>query len=385
MCVIIIKQKKNQTVDVDTLENAGTINPDGLGVVWLDDYSISYHKSTEWKVLDTDRPYIAHFRYATKGKVGRSNTHPFQCGPAKHEFLMHNGTIMGMGNAETCDSKMLAEHIGKSPRHTWEQALAEYDSRFVTINVNRRSFQVYNKHLWSKKNGVWYSKDHVVQDNYVAVYGTLKKGNSNYYHYLSDSKHVGTGKTKDKYPLVVSGLPYLLERKGVGHNVVVDVFKVSDSQLEKLDKLEGHPNWYIRKQVDCVIGDTVEKCWIYFNPTAIDTKEYIESYEQKPYQSYSTYGTYGSYGYTKKSNNDWWGTKPIHTPKKSIGIVDDDWDWGVLDDAPVTAKVKGTVDKDAYCLYCYRNVSKVTDGWTSHYCTTCDTFLYKDEIIFDTF
>lgn len=383
MCVIIIKQKKTQRVGTDTLKRAGTINPDGLGIVWLDDFSITYHKSKDWQVLDTQRPYIAHFRYATKGKVGKSNTHPFQCGQVKHEFLMHNGTIMGLGSEEVCDSRMLAEEIGKTPRHTWEQALAEYDSRFVTINTQKRSFQVYNKHLWSKKDGVWYSKDSVLHDNYVAVYGTLKKGNSNYYSYLGDSTFVGSGKTKDKYPLVVSGLPFLLERKGEGHNVKVDVFKVSDSQLQRLDKLEGHPNWYIRKEVECVVGDTVEKCWIYFNPTAQDTKNYVESYEQYKSYGYNPYkGSSAGYG---SHNNDWWGGV-VHTPKKSkSSIVDDDWDWGIVDEAPAKSRTAGVIDKDAYCIYCYRNVSKVQDGWTSHYCTSCDTFLYKDEIIFDTF
>ena len=96
---------------------------------------------------------------------------------------------------------------------------------------------------WIKKDGVWYSKGNVLQDNLIAVYGTLKKGFGNYYTYLTSSKHLGNGKTKDKYPLVVDGLPYLFEKKGEGYNVKVDVFKVSDANLKNIDMLEGHPRW----------------------------------------------------------------------------------------------------------------------------------------------
>jgi predicted glutamine amidotransferase len=99
MCVIIVKQQKQQT-PTDVIKTSARINPDGLGIVWLDTYEITYHKSSEYMVLDTTRPFIAHFRYATIGKVGRSNTHPFQCGPNSNEYLMMNGHIHGLGNTQ---------------------------------------------------------------------------------------------------------------------------------------------------------------------------------------------------------------------------------------------------------------------------------------------
>ena len=119
--------------------------------------------------------------------------------------------------------------------------MTKYECRFTTINTRTRTFQMYNKELWTKRGDVWYSKANVLQDNLVAVYGTLKKGYNNYYSYLTKSKFVGSGTTKDRYPLVVQGLPYMVNKKAVGHNVEVDVFKVSDGVLKRLDRLERHP------------------------------------------------------------------------------------------------------------------------------------------------
>ena len=73
MCVIIIKQKQNK-IAMQTLENASLVNPHGLGVTWLDTFKTDYFKSSEYAVLDTERPFIAHFRYATIGKVCKENT-----------------------------------------------------------------------------------------------------------------------------------------------------------------------------------------------------------------------------------------------------------------------------------------------------------------------
>ena len=236
MCVIIIKQK-GKRIPREVAKTSSEINPHGLGIIWLDTFEVSYHKSTAYSLLDTERPFIAHFRYATIGAVNRENTHPFRCGSNKQEWLMMNGTIKNLGDDKKSDSRVLAENLGEIPRHKWKQELEGYECRFVSVNTHSRTYQIYNKELWVQRDGVWYSKDNVLEDNLIAVYGTLKKGYNNYHSYLSTSKFVTNGETKDKYPLVVSGLPYLIEDCGVGHNVEVDVFKVSNSKLKQLDIL----------------------------------------------------------------------------------------------------------------------------------------------------
>jgi len=99
MCVIIIKQK-GKDVPSNVLKSSARMNPHGLGVVWLDAFNVSYHDSKDYKVLETNRPYIAHFRYATIGKICKENTHPFKCGVNKDELFMMNGTAKGYGNTE---------------------------------------------------------------------------------------------------------------------------------------------------------------------------------------------------------------------------------------------------------------------------------------------
>ena len=115
MCIIIVKSK-DKRVSPEILKNSSRINPHGLGVIFLDTNEVKYYQSKEWKVLDNDRPYIAHFRYATKGKINRANTHPFVCGSNTNELLMHNGTIAGYGTNDMCDSKQLANQLGAIAR-----------------------------------------------------------------------------------------------------------------------------------------------------------------------------------------------------------------------------------------------------------------------------
>lgn len=360
MCVIIIKEK-GKTLPSGVAKKSAKINPHGLGIVWLDNYEITYHKSSEYKKLETDRPFIAHFRYATIGVVGLSNTHPFQCGSSKHEYLMMNGTIQGLGNAQTCDSKVLANNIGELPRKEWKDLLGGYECRFVTINTKQKTYQVYNKELWTRKGGIWYSKDNVLEDNLVAVYGTLKVNNSNYYSYLYNANHLGSGKTLDKYPLIVKGLPYLIDEVGKGHNVEVDVFAVSDSKLAELDRLEGHPHWYERKQIKIRMKGKVLTCWVYFNIKEKITKSSVlhKSFVQQPYRPKPSY----------LGNTDWWGS-----------------DWGG------SGYKKSKMDKFEYsfasefdtknelpmCPECYHDLD--SDGHSNYYCFSCSSWFSKSDV-----
>lgn len=343
MCVIIVNNKGKQ-IDKEVVQNASRINPHGLGVVWLDSFEITYHKSKEYKVLlDSKRPYIAHFRYATVGKVGRSNTHPFVCGKQKDEYLMMNGTVVGIGNATDCDSKLLARALGEVSRPRWAKELSKYQCRFVTVNKRKRTFQIYNKELWAERDGVWYSKTNLFQHNYIAVYGTLKKGHGNYYSYLTDSKFVGHGVTADKYPLVVSGLPYLCEDKGVGHNVKVDVFRVSDDVLSQLDRLEGHPTWYKRSVIPVQVGNKTRECWVYFRQNfSHKGHELHEEYSYKPQVSTKNDSWFES---------DWWLTE--------------------------RKKTKKVVEKET-CIMCFSSLEG--DAYGNYYCHTCEDWYTENQI-----
>lgn len=360
MCVIIIKQA-GKKVPQEVAKTSSRINPHGLGVIWLDTFEVTYHKSAEYKVLFTERPFIAHFRYATIGAVNKENTHPFRCGNNKQEWLMMNGTIRGLGNVTKSDSRVLAENLGKIPRHKWKKELERYECRFVTVNTHSRTFQIYNKELWTQRDGVWYSKANVLEDNLVAVYGTLKKGYSNYNRYLTGSKHVGAGKTKEKYPLVIKGLPYLIDEGGKGYNVEVDVFKVSDPVLAELDRLEGHPNWYRRKQIPIVVKGKELTCWIYFNIREVSAGHLFHSkYVQEPIKSW--------YYEEEDERESKWATNKYQLSLLDF-IEDDelnDSEFDVLNETPV-------------CVECFHDLEH--DGFSNYYCSGCSGWFTEDEVL----
>lgn len=358
MCVIIIKQK-GMRIPEDVAKTSSQINPHGLGIVWLDTFEVTYHNSSEYKKLNTHRPFIAHFRYATIGAINRENTHPFVCGKNKNELLMMNGTIRELGNDKMCDSKVLAIQLGDKPRHTWKEELEAYDSRFVTINVHSKTFQIYNKYLWVQRDGVWYSKGNVLEEHYIAVYGTLKRNYSNYYNYLSQSKFVGSGLTKNKYPLIIKGLPYMVHEQGVGHNVDVDVFKVNDSTLDRLDTLEGHPQWYCRKQTDIVLKDRTIKCWVYFNNTnSYKGLELHSSYKQdsRGWEFWDKQDKIES----KKEKSKWY---EVEVDVEEVDEVDE---FSISNESPV-------------CVDCYHDV--VFDGFSNYHCSGCNGWFTEAEVI----
>jgi len=342
MCVIIVKQK-GQLLPKEVAKTSARVNPHGLGVIWMDTFEVTYHRSSEFKTLLTDRPFIAHFRYATVGKIGKANTHPFQCN--KHEWLMMNGTINGKGNAQESDSKVLARELGEKPRHTWKKELEQYDCRFVTVNTRNRTYQIYNKELWVERDGIWYSKANVLQEHLVAVYGTLKKGHGNYYRYLTESKFIGSGVTKDKYPLVIKGLPYMIEEKGKGNHVEVEVYRVDADTFSDLDALEGHPNWYKRKQITIRMSKGTEVvAWLYFNP-------HEKSAGHKLHKSYEL---------------------SSYAPRKQYTFFDEPQP--IVEDKEFSIEEEGPV-----CINCFHDLEY--DFYGNYYCKACGEWFTEGEVI----
>lgn len=101
----------------------------------------------------------------------------------------------------------------------------------------------------------------------IFAYGTLKKGFSNH-DILKRSKFIGTGFTTEKYSMYQDGIPYVVKEEAVS-NIQGEVYSVDSDILKILDRLERHPDWYCRKQVDVRMDSTGEViiAWLYFNPT----------------------------------------------------------------------------------------------------------------------
>ncbi len=174
---------------------------------------------------------------------------------------------------------------------------------------------------------------------------------------MRSSKYLGRGKTVDKYPLLIQGLPYLIEEKGVGHNVEIDIFKVDDSKLLDLDRLEGHPNWYRRKQVPIKLnsGKTVN-CWVYFNLKELPLGEQMhQRYTQQVYKP-STYTFRDQVECTQQMIWD------------DAFKVEDDFD--VLNESPM-------------CVNCYSDlvVDEHEISNSSYHCPQCNESFTEQEVV----
>lgn len=76
----------------------------------------------------------------------------------------------------------------------------------------------------------------------VFVYGTLKKGFGNHV-LLSESQCLGPDSLKNYSMFSLGYFPAI--RKGEG-TVYGEVYEVTPEQLQRLDRLEGHPTFYER-------------------------------------------------------------------------------------------------------------------------------------------
>ena len=365
MCVIIVKDS-GKVINEATLIASAAKNPDGLGILWLDNYKLEKIPSDEYDKLVTTRPFIAHFRFATVGKINLKNCHPFNID--KNNLLFQNGTVPGLGNKVKTDTQHLAEILSRTKNRDWESILEMTDCRYVVANVLDKTYKIYNPKMWHyDDDGILYSKSNVLDQTLIAVYGTLKLRGSNYYNFLLNSTHVGSGYTTDNYPLLIQGLPYLLNKKGKGFNVDVDVFLVDKNTLTDIDLLEGHPTWYKREVIPITLNDNhVVEAYIYFNDTESvqDTGEYHQSYEIVETKYNWKSNNYNS-GYSYYDTYDYYD----ENPSKSVAVVDNRLK---LDNDTLPIGCRTTKD---HCTKC--NDTLIYDEYEAfHWCYTCDDYVH---------
>ena len=317
MCLIIHKPYKKR-IPSDVLHRAKEINPHVFGVTYLDNGQTKRKLSYKGidKMLNTDRPLVAHFRYATVGKINLNNVHPFNVN--SRTVIYSNGTVDGFGNGHESDIAHIAKRVlPKLRKLDWKPFLELTDTRFCIVDT--KSLQVQRIGKWHLRNGVYYSKANCFHApisiqpyspknwsyadtakymgeawsdelHRIAVYGTLKSGFGNN-RLLSGATFIGSGRLQDQYPLQVSGLPYLYNDKGVGDYVEVEVYDVDDALLKRIDTLEQHPRWYKREQVLVDLDDwSKTTAWVYFldEPTPegvqfTDSYQGIDTAEADPY------------------------------------------------------------------------------------------------------
>jgi gamma-glutamylcyclotransferase (GGCT)/AIG2-like uncharacterized protein YtfP/predicted glutamine amidotransferase len=154
MCLIIYKPNHKSKIPSKYLSNAKRINPDGFGILYLDNGELI--KTLDYKSVDAlvnvERPFVAHFRYATQGKINKKNIHPAPCAIG-HVFS--NGTVP-LGCDKVSDTRVVAGYLESIPREHWATLLSMTDTRFVVVD---KELEVLTYGKWYDKKGVFYSKD----------------------------------------------------------------------------------------------------------------------------------------------------------------------------------------------------------------------------------
>jgi gamma-glutamylcyclotransferase (GGCT)/AIG2-like uncharacterized protein YtfP len=98
----------------------------------------------------------------------------------------------------------------------------------------------------------------------IFVYGTLRKGHGNH-HLLKDAHWYGVGRTEEQYALyLVSGYPYV-NGKESRYPIIGELYGVDDATLATLDRLEGHPRYYERREVAVTVDGERYSAWMYFH------------------------------------------------------------------------------------------------------------------------
>jgi gamma-glutamylaminecyclotransferase len=92
----------------------------------------------------------------------------------------------------------------------------------------------------------------------VWVYGTLKRGFANHTATnLVKAAALGAAVTLDRFPLLTLSrfhVPFLLDAPGHGRSVSGELYAVDPTLLAELDALEGHPDWYARREISvCMV------------------------------------------------------------------------------------------------------------------------------------
>jgi len=97
----------------------------------------------------------------------------------------------------------------------------------------------------------------------VFVYGTLRKGHCNH-HLLKEACCHGVGSSEACYAMYLkNGYPYITSSEA-RYQIVGELYSVEYDTLVALDKFEGHPRYYERREIPVIVGEKRCTAWIYF-------------------------------------------------------------------------------------------------------------------------
>lgn len=110
---------------------------------------------------------------------------------------------------------------------------------------------------------------------YIAVYGSLRKGLHNHRVLGTDRELIGEGIVKG-FGMYSLGMYPALCREGIHTDVVVELYHISDEDMVNVDNLEGFPNYYTRKLCPILIEGETVPAWVYYMKGAL-TEGFVPS------------------------------------------------------------------------------------------------------------
>ena len=125
------------------------------------------------------------------------------------------------------------------------------------------------KNVYGKRN----EKDICI---YLFVYGSLKKGFDNHDLLKKDAILIGEAETVKKFGLFEDSFgnyPYLTDRSSE-HRVKGELYKIRCRRLlTRIDKFEGHPDFYQRKRILVRSGNHFVRAYAYIRDVAVGDNE----------------------------------------------------------------------------------------------------------------
>lgn len=100
----------------------------------------------------------------------------------------------------------------------------------------------------------------------VFVYGTLRREEPNHY-LLENHPFLGEAISMDDFIMWGSRVPFIREAEGK-HALPIrgEIFEVPHEYMPRLDALEGHPRWYLRKEKTFRLNGEKVTAWVYTMP-----------------------------------------------------------------------------------------------------------------------
>ena len=106
----------------------------------------------------------------------------------------------------------------------------------------------------------------------IFVFGTLKEGFPNF-RVNKGARVPGRYRTRERFPLYLVGerhVPWMLDRRGEGEQVVGELYDVDDATLAAMDRLErvGAPDGYVRVAIAVAGEGAALEAFAYMKPAA---------------------------------------------------------------------------------------------------------------------